>query len=157
MEEENSKSLLMKQICECIKELKNCTPGSEEHRRLADDIRQLTVAYDMLDRTEFDHRDADRKFIEEIRQKDLERDYRDILERDRMRMEAEIEDRKMKENKRSGWRDAAIKVGGILIPTTAYIVFLALGMRLEFLEHGSLTGYTTKELFKALHPKLPMM
>ena len=81
-------------------------------------------------------------------------EYKDILDRNRMQVEKEIEEQKIKENKRSGIRDACVKVVSVVVPTALYFVFLKMGMRLEFMEHGSVTSFSVKELFRGIHPKI---
>lgn len=144
MEEETktTKQLIEDQIKICIGGLAYVEQGGEQHTRLVNDIQRLTAAYAELDKLEYDQRDSDRKFLEEIRQKDLERDYNDMLERDRL-----------VEQKKANKIDAVIKTAGIVIPTVLYTFFLNVGMHLEFADMGSVTGYTVKELFRALAPK----
>lgn len=188
MEELTMKDMLEAQIKSCIEELKNAVPGSKEHAFLSSDVQKLLKAYTTLLDCENSKIDADRKFKEEIRRGDLDRDYRDALERDKMSAQLDLEREKMKfdveirtkdresreesertrlkaeemlekakieESRKSNLRDLAIKcllVGGT---TIGYLVLTALGMRLEFIDNGSITSWTTKELLKALHPKLP--
>ena len=155
MEETNktTKEMLEEKIRSCLDGLEYVEQGEEQHARLTADIQHLVAAWVELEKVEQTKFDSDRRFKEEIRQKDLDRDYKDILERDRMHMESERRKEELKCEKRSGWRDAGIKVAGMLIQTVPYALLLALGMRLEFIDCGAVTGFTVKELFRVLHSK----
>lgn len=137
-----TKELIEDEIRTCLEGLKYVEQGEEQHARLVSDIQRLCSAYAELDKNEYAKADSDRKFAEEMRMKDLELHYRDALERDKMR-----------EQTKSNLRDACIKVAGFVVPTGLYFLFLALGLRLEFAEHGNIASFTVKELFKAVHPK----
>ena len=150
MEELTTKELIEEEIRKCVDGLKNVQKGSDEHGRLVADIQKLTAAWTDLDKTEQSKIDSDRRFKEEIRQKDLDRDYRDILERDKMNSEKEMEKEKIKESRKSSWRDVGIKFLGIVIPTGLYFLFMSLGMKLEYIDHGSVTSMTTKELLRGI-------
>ncbi len=140
MDELKTKDMLELEIRTCVQELKTATRGSEEYTRLARDIQQLVASYVQLEKTENDKIDSDRRFREEIRQKDLERDYKDMLERDKMRAESEARKEEVKENRRSGWRDAGVKLAIGFGSLALYGLLAGLGLRLEFIENGSITG-----------------
>ena len=142
-EEKTTKELLENKIRECIEGLRYVEQGGEQHNALVNDIQKLTTAYAELDKLEYSKADSDRKFAEEMRQKDLELHYKDTLERD-----------KLWESRRAGIRDILIKVSGDIIKTAPYVLLLALGMKLEFAERGSITSFTVKELFRSLHPRV---
>lgn len=152
-----TKEMLEAEIRTCIEDLKHVTRGSDEYTRLAKDIQQLVAAYVQLEETENDKIDSDRRFREDIRQKDLDRDYKDMLERDKMRVESEARKEEVKENRKSGWRDAGVKIAIGVGSLALYGTLAALGLRLEFIENGSITGFTLKELFRILHPKPTIM
>ena len=144
MEEETktTKELLEDQIKICIGGLAYVEQGGEQHTRLVNDIQRLTSAYAELEKLEYSERDGDRRFLQDIYDKDNDREYRDRLERERMQ-----------EEKKAGLRDSVIKAAGVVIPTALYAFFLNVGMHLEFADMGSITGYTVKELFRALASK----
>lgn len=148
--EKTTKQLIEEEIRTCVGGLPYVEQGEEQHSRLVSDIQKLCTAYAELEKTEQSKIDSDRRFSEEIRQKDLDRDYRDILERDKMNTEKEMEKERIKENRRSGWRDAGVKFLGIVIPTGLYFLFMSLGMKLEFIDHGSMTSMSVKEMFKGI-------
>lgn len=158
MEEDNTmKEMLETEIKTCLDGLKYVEQGEEQHAKLSSDIQHLVAAYVELEKLDNSKIDADRRFKEEIRQKELDRDYKDMLERDKMQIESERRKEEMKENRISGWRDAGIKAAGIIFPLALYGCFAGLGLRLEFIENGSITGFTLKELFRILHPKPNVM
>lgn len=136
-EELTTKELLENKIRECVEGLKYVEQGSEQHQALTADIQRLTAAYVELEKMEFQKADCDRKFAEEVRSKDQELHYRDTLERD-----------KLQETKKSSLRDAVIKIAGIILPLGLYGLFLGLGLKLEFLDNGSICSFTVKELVK---------
>lgn len=142
-EEKTTKQMLDDKIRECIEGLKFVEQGGEQHNALVNDIQKLTAAYAELEKMDHAFADSDRKFSEEMRQKDLELHYKDSLERD-----------KMYEAKKSIVRDICIRLAGDTIKTVPYVLLLALGMKLEFAESGSITSFTVKELFRSLHPRV---
>ena len=141
-----TKEMIEDKIRECIDGLKYVEQGDKKHTLLVADIKNLVSAYTELEKTENAKIDSDRKFGEEIREKDMELYYKDELERD-----------KLHEQKKAAKRDAMIKIAGIVIPTSLYFLFLGLGMKLEFIDHGAVTSFSVKELMKALHPKPTIM
>lgn len=168
MDEKTVKELLEARIRKGIEGLDGAEQGSDRYRAMTADLGRLIEAYVQLDKEEFLKEDAERKFREEIRQKDLERDYRDILERDKMEREYEdrekerklkekIEDRRIESEKKSGLRDMCARTGVSLLQLAAYAAFTGLGMRLEYIDRGAITGFTLKELFRVLHPKPTVM
>ena len=139
-----TKEMLEAKIRECIEGLKYVEQGSEQHQSLTADIQRLVNAYAELEKVENAKVDSDRKFAEEIRSKDQELHYKDCLERDRMR-----------ETRKSYLVDAIIKIFGIILPLGLHAVFLFLGLKLEFLDNGSICSFTVKELFrKGFSPKI---
>lgn len=135
----------------------------EESKRalLINDIERLTKVYAEFEKLEVEKEEKDRRFHEEIRRADLERDYRDMLERDKLsfekskfeenlRLQDILEKHKSAEEKRNGWRDFGVKVAGVLIPSAVSVVFLTLGLKLEFLDNGSVCSFTVKELMKRI-------
>lgn len=153
MEEDvkTTKEMIEDQIRTCIDGLKYVEQGEEQHARLVGDIQRLTSAYAELEKNEQSKIDQDRRFSEDIRQRDLDRDYKDMLERTKMNLEKEIEEKKIKESRRSGIREGILKFFGIAIPSGLYFLFMSLGFRLEFIEHGGLASFTNKELFKGIN------
>ncbi|MBP5461564.1 MAG: hypothetical protein J6Y20_05500 [Lachnospiraceae bacterium] len=148
--EATTKKLIEEEIRKCIEGLKYVEQGEEQHARLVADIQKLTAAYTELDKADQSKIDSDRRFKEEIRQNDLNREYKDILERDKMNSEKETEKEKIKESKRSGIRDSCIKIAGILVQGGLFFFFTLLGMKLEFIDHGAMTSMTVKEMFKGI-------
>ena len=135
----------------------------EESKRalLINDIERLTKVYAEFEKLEVEKEEKDRRFHEEIRRADLERDYRDMLERDKLsfekskfeenlRLQDILEKHKSAEEKRNGWRDFGVKVAGVVIPSAVSVVFLTLGLKLEFLDNGSVCSFTVKELMKRI-------
>lgn len=135
----------------------------EESKRalLINDIERLTKVYAEFEKLEVEKEEKDRRFHEEIRRADLERDYRDMLERDKLsfekskfeenlRLQDILEKHKSAEEKRNGWRDFGVKVAGVVIPSAVSVLFLTLGLKLEFLDNGSVCSFTVKELMKRI-------
>ena len=145
MEEElkTTKEMLEDKIRECIEGLKYTEQGEEQHARLTGDIQKLVSAYVELDKAEYAKADSDRKFSEEMRIKDLQLHYTDSLERD-----------KMYEQIKSARRDAVIKIGDMLARNSLYFLSIGAAMLFEFKMHGSITSFSAKELFRAIHPKI---
>ena len=137
-----TQELLEEKIRDCIIQLDALEKGSDKHNSMVNDVAKLVAALSELEKTQHDISDKDRRFSEDMRFKDLELHYRDTLERD-----------KMSEEKKSNIWNAVIKAAGIVIPTGLYFIFIGLGMRLEFIDNGSITSYTLKELLKSLHPR----
>lgn len=145
MEEEpkTTKEMIEDKIRECIEGLKYTEQGEEQHARLTGDIQKLVSAYVELDKAEYAKADSDRKFSEEMRVKDLQLHYTDSLERD-----------KMYEQIKSSRRDAVIKIGDLLARNGLYFLSIGAAMLFEFRMHGSITSFSAKELFRAIHPKI---
>ena len=143
-EEISTKKLIEERIRALTKELKNTNYGSDQYGKIVKDIRTLVEAYSELDRAEVDKADKDRKFAEDLRYKELELYYRDALERD-----------KLNELKASNKRDAIIKVSISLLTTIPMLLLALLGMKLEFIDHGTICTVTAKELWrKAMSTKI---
>lgn len=131
------KQQLEEQIKICLGGLAYTEQGEEQHQRLVGDIQKLVQALAELEKTEHAIIDSDRRFAEEVREKDLELHYRDTLERD-----------KLQEQKKAGIRDAVIRASGTILQLGLYGVFLGIGMKLEFLDNGSICSFSVKELIK---------
>lgn len=71
-----------------------------------------------------------------------------------MKVEQEIEEKKIKGNKMSSIMDVLVKLILGAGTTGLYFMFMRCGMNLEFLEHGAVTSFSVKELFRGLHPKI---
>ena len=141
-----TKELIEDEIRVCLGGLAYTEQGGEQHTRLVNDIQHLCSAYAELDKLEFQKADTDRKFAEELRKNVCEMQYRDELERD-----------KLKEQHKADVRDTCIKVAGFVVPTGLYFLFIALGLRLEFAEHGNIASFTVKELLRAVHPPVKIV
>ena len=162
--EKSAKDLLYEQIQSMATKLKT-TEGSERSVLLGD-LTELVRVYSEMEKLDIERTEKDRRFKEDIRQKDLDRDYRDILERDRMAMEKEkdqldrelrerLEKEKVSQESRTGWRDFGVRAAGVVGQLGISALFLALGMKLEFLDNGSICSFTVKELMKrAMTPKI---
>lgn len=133
--EKTTKEMLEEKIRECIKNLSKLEQGSVEHNALVNDISKLMSSYMELEKTEHAIIDSDRKFAEDIREKDLELHYKDVLERD-----------KMQEQKKAGIRDlifrGVISVGQVVLNGVIALTV----MKLEFLDNGSVCSLAAKEL-----------
>ena len=145
MEEESktTKQMLEDKIRECIEGLKYTEQGEEQHARLTGDIQKLVSAFVELDKAEYAKADSDRKFNEDVRMNDLKLYYNDMLERD-----------KMQDQTKSAKRDAFIKIGDLLARNGLYFLSIGAAMLFEFKMHGSITSFSAKELFRAIHPKI---
>ena len=130
-----------------------------EDRKFQEEIRRSQQELDYKDILERD------KLKMEYDDKEKDRQLRSELEREKMSMERDLRTDEIvtrektaeadrNESRRSGLRDAGVRIVSTLIPAGAYIVLLALGMKLEFAEHGAIASYTTKELFRSLKPKV---
>lgn len=144
MEEKTTKQMIEDEIKKCLEGLKYVEQGDEKHARLVADIQRLCSAYTELDKNEFAKADTDRKFAEDLRRNVCEMQYKDELER-----------LKLKEQNKSNVRGMCLEAAKFVGHNGLYFLFLALGLRLEFAERGSITSFTVKELFRAVHPKLP--
>ena len=137
MEKTTTKEMLEEQIRELVEKLKITDEGSETFSKIVKDIQVLVNSYAELERTENDKTDKDRRFEEEIRFKDQELHYKDSLERD-----------KMQDQKKAGNRDAIIKIGSVLLMVGSTAALSLLGLKLEFIDHGSVCSFGVKELLK---------
>ena len=135
--EKTTKQLLEEKIQDCIRGLAYVEQGSEQHNSLVNDIQKLTSALTDLEKTEHSILDSDRKFAEEVREKDLELHYRDTLERD-----------KLHEQRKSDVRDAIIKGSGIFFQMLFNVTIAGLAMKLEFLDNGAICSLAGKELVR---------
>jgi hypothetical protein len=159
MDEKSVKELVYEELHSKVTQLE--TADESKRVLLISDIERLTKVYAEFEKLEVEKEDKDRRFREEIRRADLERDYRDMLERDKLSFEkAKFEEnlktqdihekQKAAEEKRNGWRDFGVKVAGVVIPSAISVVFLTLGLKLEFLDNGSVCSFTVKELMKRI-------
>lgn len=142
----STKDLIDEQIQICLGGLAYVEQGSEQHNALVNDIQKLVNSYAELQKTENAKIDSDRKFENELWAKNLEMHYKDSFERDKMQEEQKI-----------AKRELTTKIISILVSagfSGLYFLILGLGMRLEFIDHGSVTSFTVKELLKVLHPKV---
>ena len=137
MEEKSTKSMIEEQIRSLIEKLEVLDPKSESYGTIVKNIRELVNSYNELDKTEAEKNDRDRKFAEEIRYKDQELHYKDALERD-----------KLSDQKKAGTRDAIIKIGSFVLNIVPTTLLALLGMKLEFIDHGSVCTFGVKELVK---------
>lgn len=128
-----------------------------EERKFREDIRSKDLDRDYRDKLERE------RLVEDIRIKEEEIRLREKIERDKLETEARLreEERKSKEQadaaalKQRRANDIAermINAGGIVIPLVVYAAFLMVAMRLEFMDNGSITSFTAKELFKRMIP-----
>ena len=137
MEELTTKKLIEERIRKLVEELKATNYGSDQCGKIVKDIQILVDSYVELDKAETDKIDKDRRFAEEVRFKDQELHYRDQLERE-----------KMQDQRKSGTRDAIIKIGSVILTIVPTIALSILGLKLEFIDHGSVCSFGVKELLK---------
>lgn len=160
-------SSLELQIYRLLNKLEGMDQSDPFFSGLEEDIARLVDIYADLEKLNQQKIDSDRKFSEDIRRNDLELHYRDALERDKMAQEREkweselslqreMEEKKFEAEKKSRIADAGIKAAGIVLPLSLYAGALALGMKLEFLDHGSVCSFTVKELFRKASTKTMM-
>lgn len=135
--EESTKEMIDGRIKALVNQLKATNYGSEQYGKIVKDIQTLVNAYAELDRTENDKFDKDRRFAEEVRYKDQDLHYKDALERE-----------KMNAQKSAGNRDAVIKIISMLFTTVPTVALAILGLKLEFVDHGSICTFGVKELLK---------
>ena len=159
-----AKDLINEQMVSLAEKLKTAT--EQERSTCIAELQQLVKVYEVLENLDLERTEKDRRFKEDIRQKDLDRHYKDMLERDRMFYEKEkdeserkfrehLEEIRLTSEKKNSWRDFAARAVGVVLPTTISALFLGLGMKLEFLDNGSVCSFTVKELMrKAMAPKL---
>lgn len=134
-ESKSTKEMLNAKIQECIEGLGYVEQGGEQHNALVNDIQKLVNAYTELEKTEHQIISDDRKFLEDVRNKDLELHYRDTLERD-----------KLVEQKKSSVRDIVIKSVISVAQLAINAVIAGTVMKLEFLDNGSVCSLSAKEL-----------
>lgn len=146
MEEVSTKQILEEQIRELVEKLKITDEGSETYSKIVKDIQVLVNSYVELEKTENDKSDKDRRFAEEVRFKDQELHYRDSLERDRLQ-----------DQKKAGTRDAIIKIGSVLLMVGSTAALSLLGLKLEFIDHGSVCSFGVKELLKRASTAVKMV
>lgn len=135
--EKTTKELLEEKIQECIKGLAYVEQGGEQHNALVNDIQKLVNALTELEKTEHTINDSNRKFAEEVREKDLELHYKDTLERDKLR-----------EQNRTSIRDSIIKGTGTILQLLLNATAIGLVMKLEFLDNGAVCSFAGKELVR---------
>lgn len=146
MEELTTKKLIEERIRKLVEELKATNYGSDEYTKIVKDIQILVDSYVELDKAETDKIDKDRRFAEEVRFKDQELHYRDQLERD-----------KMQDQRKSGNRDAIIKISSVILTIVPTIALSILGLKLEFIDHGSVCSFGVKELLKRASQTVKMI
>lgn len=134
-EEKSTKDMLNAKIQECIEGLAYVEQGGEQHNALVNDIQKLVNAYTELEKTEHQIISDDRKFLEDVRNKDLELHYRDTLERD-----------KLAEQKKSSLRDMISRTAISVVNVAINAVIATVVMKLEFLDNGSVCSLSAKEL-----------
>lgn len=121
--ETDTKEMLEEQIQKLIVEIENLTPGSDEHVKACDALSKLCKI--LMEET---HNEAE--FDEIVNKEDLDM-KRFKLEQERMKREAS-------EGKRDRMIQHGINIGGILIPTAAYIGLVLIGLKFE--ETGTITS-----------------
>lgn len=159
--------------------------NTEDAKYSVDDICDLVKAWCEIEKLDAQKEDQLRKFREDCRTRDLDRTYRDTLEREKLAEDIRLREQEMnekykfereklnaeftaklaevkskekadaenlKQKKKNDQAGAWIQIGGIMIPLIAYCAFLMVAMRLEYMDHGSVTGFTAKELFKRMIP-----
>lgn len=137
MENISTKQMIEERIRALLNELKATNYGSEQYERIVKDIKVLVDSFTELEKTENDKTDKDRRFEEDIRFKDQELHWKDALERD-----------KMQDQKKAGNRDAIIKAASVLLTIVPTVALSVLGLKLEFIDHGSVCSFGVKELLK---------
>lgn len=146
MEEVSTKQMLEEEIRTLVERLRIVTPGSDAYGDIVRNIRELVNSYNELDKTETEKADKDRHFAEEIRFKDQELHYKDQLERD-----------KLSEEKIRNLRDSIIKIASVVLTVTPTVALSLLGLKLEFIDHGSICTFGVKELLKKASQTVKMV
>lgn len=120
-----------------LEELKTLKKGSDEYGKLVKDIQNISQAYLELEKNEFNVKDAEQKFAESIRQKEVELYYKDSLERDRLKSE-----------KSSDIRNMIVNMIKIVLIGGGSIALGILALKLEFVDQGAVCSFSAKELLK---------
>lgn len=146
MEEKTTKEMLEEQIREAIEKLSKTDKTGVDYGPLVNNIQDLIKAWCDLDRAESEKNDRDRRFAEDVRFKDQELHWKDSLERD-----------KMSEQRKSGIRDSVIKIVSVIFSVAPTVALALLGMKLEFIDHGSVCSFGVKELLKRASQTVKMI
>ena len=120
-----------------LEELKTLKKGSDEHSKLVSDIKNISQAYLELEKNQFSIKDAEQKFAEAIREKEVEMYYKDSLDRDKLKFE-----------KYSAIANIVVNVVKTILIGGGSIALGLLALKLEFVDQGAVCSFSAKELLK---------